>query len=124
MLLKNKVIGSLPVYYLVLSFCSSAILFNDLLQFYLYQIYLFFFLVNLILLIYLVTLLGVDVKKNVVVTISSDKGLCGGINSTSVKISKGIYKLNSGISPKELIFSIFLNLPPPLVGAFWVLLMS
>ncbi|MFQ6664955.1 hypothetical protein Gotur_031882 [Gossypium turneri] len=39
---------------------------------------------------------SVDVKKNVVVTISSDKGLCGGINSTSVKISKGIYKLNSG----------------------------
>ncbi|MBA0674299.1 hypothetical protein Goari_015905 [Gossypium aridum] len=37
-----------------------------------------------------------DVKKNVVVTISSDKGLCGGINSTSVKISKGLHKLNSG----------------------------
>ncbi|KAK8659090.1 hypothetical protein V6N13_029302 [Hibiscus sabdariffa] len=39
---------------------------------------------------------SVDVKKSVVVTISSDKGLCGGINSTSVKISKGIHKLNSG----------------------------
>ncbi|XWS60443.1 hypothetical protein CRYUN_Cryun07bG0036900 [Craigia yunnanensis] len=39
---------------------------------------------------------SVDVKKNVVVTISSDKGLCGGINSTSVKISKGLHKLNSG----------------------------
>ncbi|KHG00461.1 ATP synthase subunit gamma, mitochondrial [Gossypium arboreum] len=39
---------------------------------------------------------GADVKKNVVVTISSDKGLCGGINSTSVKISKGLHKLNSG----------------------------
>ncbi|KAL5544618.1 hypothetical protein UlMin_008402 [Ulmus minor] len=39
---------------------------------------------------------SVDVKKNVVVTISSDKGLCGGINSTSVKISKGVYKLTSG----------------------------
>ncbi|KAK9008827.1 hypothetical protein V6N11_080305 [Hibiscus sabdariffa] len=38
----------------------------------------------------------VDVKKNVFVTISSDKGLCGGINSTSVKISKGLHKLNSG----------------------------
>uniref|UniRef100_K7KKI9 ATP synthase subunit gamma n=1 Tax=Glycine max TaxID=3847 RepID=K7KKI9_SOYBN len=37
-----------------------------------------------------------DVKKNVVVTISSDKGLCGGINSTSVKISRVLYKLNSG----------------------------
>ncbi|KAK4479272.1 hypothetical protein RD792_014783 [Penstemon davidsonii] len=40
--------------------------------------------------------LGVDVKKNVIVTISSDKGLCGGINSTSVKTSRGLYKLNSG----------------------------
>ncbi|XVF49966.1 hypothetical protein PTKIN_Ptkin04bG0058500 [Pterospermum kingtungense] len=39
---------------------------------------------------------SVDVKKNVIVTISSDKGLCGGINSTSVKISKGLRKLNSG----------------------------
>ncbi|TXG51597.1 hypothetical protein EZV62_024121 [Acer yangbiense] len=39
---------------------------------------------------------SVDIKKNVIVTISSDKGLCGGINSTSVKISKAIYKLNSG----------------------------
>lgn len=39
---------------------------------------------------------GVVVKKNVVVTVSSDKGLCGGINSTSVKISKGLHKLNSG----------------------------
>ncbi|KDP31346.1 hypothetical protein JCGZ_11722 [Jatropha curcas] len=39
---------------------------------------------------------SVDVKKNVVVTISSDKGLCGGINSTSVKISKAIHKLTSG----------------------------
>ncbi|TYH24426.1 hypothetical protein ES288_A03G091000v1 [Gossypium darwinii] len=41
-------------------------------------------------------LICADVKKNVVVTISSDKGLCGGINSTSVKISKGLHKLNSG----------------------------
>ncbi|XP_011087347.1 ATP synthase subunit gamma, mitochondrial isoform X1 [Sesamum indicum] len=39
---------------------------------------------------------SVDVKKNVIVTISSDKGLCGGINSTAVKISRGIHKLNSG----------------------------
>ncbi|KAK7411342.1 hypothetical protein VNO78_02775 [Psophocarpus tetragonolobus] len=37
-----------------------------------------------------------DVKKSVVVTISSDKGLCGGINSTSVKISRVLHKLNSG----------------------------
>ncbi|QCE13983.1 F-type H+-transporting ATPase subunit gamma [Vigna unguiculata] len=37
-----------------------------------------------------------DVKKNVVVTVSSDKGLCGGINSTSVKISRVLHKLNSG----------------------------
>ncbi|XP_073152787.1 ATP synthase subunit gamma, mitochondrial-like isoform X1 [Henckelia pumila] len=39
---------------------------------------------------------SVDVKKNVIVTVSSDKGLCGGINSTSVKISRGLYKINSG----------------------------
>lgn len=39
---------------------------------------------------------SVDVKKNVIVTISSDKGLCGGINSTSVKISRGLAKINSG----------------------------
>ncbi|KAK9278096.1 hypothetical protein L1049_027654 [Liquidambar formosana] len=39
---------------------------------------------------------SVDVKKNVIITVSSDKGLCGGINSTSVKISKAVYKLNSG----------------------------
>ncbi|GMN54278.1 hypothetical protein TIFTF001_023402 [Ficus carica] len=39
---------------------------------------------------------SVDVKKNVIVTISSDKGLCGGINSTSVKTSKNIHKLASG----------------------------
>ncbi|KAJ0106406.1 ATP synthase subunit gamma, mitochondrial [Pistacia vera] len=39
---------------------------------------------------------SVDVKKNVIVTISSDKGLCGGINSTSVKTSKALHKLVSG----------------------------
>ncbi|KAL4633478.1 hypothetical protein ACB092_04G125800 [Castanea dentata] len=39
---------------------------------------------------------SVDVKKNVIVTISSDKGLCGGINSTSVKTSKALFKLTSG----------------------------
>ncbi|XP_073008485.1 ATP synthase subunit gamma, mitochondrial-like [Typha latifolia] len=39
---------------------------------------------------------GIDVKKNVIVTISSDKGLCGGINSTSVKVSKALWRLTSG----------------------------
>lgn len=39
---------------------------------------------------------SVSVKKNVIVTISSDKGLCGGINSTSVKISRALRKINSG----------------------------
>ncbi|MED6130607.1 hypothetical protein PIB30_002199 [Stylosanthes scabra] len=39
---------------------------------------------------------SVDVKKSVIVTISSDKGLCGGINSTSVKISRVLHKLSSG----------------------------
>ncbi|CAL4929787.1 unnamed protein product [Urochloa decumbens] len=39
---------------------------------------------------------SVDVKKNVIVTITSDKGLCGGINSTSVKVSRALHKLTSG----------------------------
>lgn len=30
-------------------------------------------------------------------TVSSDKGLCGGINSTSVRVSRGLHKLTSGI---------------------------
>lgn len=38
---------------------------------------------------------SIDVKKNVIVTISSDKGLCGGINSTSVKVSKALYRLTA-----------------------------
>uniref|UniRef100_A0A7N1A614 ATP synthase subunit gamma n=1 Tax=Kalanchoe fedtschenkoi TaxID=63787 RepID=A0A7N1A614_KALFE len=38
---------------------------------------------------------AIDVKKNVVITISSDKGLCGGINSTAVKTSKAIHKYSS-----------------------------
>ncbi|KAH9609496.1 hypothetical protein KSS87_018709 [Heliosperma pusillum] len=43
---------------------------------------------------------SVDVKRNVIVTISADKGLCGGINSTSVKTSRAVNKLNAG-SDKE-----------------------
>uniref|UniRef100_A0A1D1XXT3 ATP synthase subunit gamma, mitochondrial n=1 Tax=Anthurium amnicola TaxID=1678845 RepID=A0A1D1XXT3_9ARAE len=39
---------------------------------------------------------SIDVKKSVIITISSDKGLCGGINSTSVKVSKALYNLTSG----------------------------
>ncbi|CAN6290229.1 unnamed protein product [Urochloa humidicola] len=39
---------------------------------------------------------SVDVKKNVIVTVTSDKGLCGGINSTSVKVSRALHKLTSG----------------------------
>lgn len=39
---------------------------------------------------------SVNVKKNVIVTISSDKGLCGGINSTAVKVSRAVRKLNAG----------------------------
>ncbi|QHO17026.1 hypothetical protein HN51_032674 [Arachis hypogaea] len=39
---------------------------------------------------------SVNVKKSVIVTVSSDKGLCGGINSTSVKISRILHKLSSG----------------------------
>lgn len=50
--------------------------------------------------IVVVIMVLVDVKKNIIVTITSDKGLCGGINSTSVKISKALHKLNSGNSWK------------------------
>ena len=39
---------------------------------------------------------SVDVKKNVIITITSDKGLCGGINSQAVRVSKALYKLISG----------------------------
>jgi len=39
---------------------------------------------------------SVEVKKDVIVTVSSDKGLCGGINSTSVKVSKALHKLTAG----------------------------
>ncbi|KAL9372539.1 hypothetical protein Peur_034783 [Populus x canadensis] len=39
---------------------------------------------------------SVDVKKNEIVTVSSDKGLCGGINSTAVKISRAFNKLTLG----------------------------
>ncbi|KAL9239454.1 hypothetical protein vseg_013774 [Gypsophila vaccaria] len=39
---------------------------------------------------------SVDVKRTVIVTISADKGLCGGINSTSVKTSRAVQKMNAG----------------------------
>ncbi|KAA8542546.1 hypothetical protein F0562_023698 [Nyssa sinensis] len=39
---------------------------------------------------------GIDVKKNVIVTITSDRGLCGGMNSKAVKLSRALYKLNAG----------------------------
>ncbi|KAL9255745.1 ATP synthase subunit gamma, mitochondrial-like protein [Drosera capensis] len=39
---------------------------------------------------------SIVVKKSVVVAISSDKGLCGSINSTSVKTSRALNNLNSG----------------------------
>lgn len=59
---------------------------------YLYWRYgLFLFLLSMCL-----NTLGVDVKKNVIITISSDKGLCGGINSAAVKTSRGLHKLTSG----------------------------
>lgn len=42
---------------------------------------------------------SVNVKKNVIVTVSSDKGLCGGINSTSVKISRALHRINAATGP-------------------------
>lgn len=38
----------------------------------------------------------IDSKKNVIITISSDRGLCGGINSTVVKYSKALFKVING----------------------------
>lgn len=38
----------------------------------------------------------IEAKKNVILTISSDRGLCGGINSSVVKYSKGLFKVNAG----------------------------
>lgn len=66
------------------------------------SIILFFFLALL-----LFCLLGVDVKKNVIVTVSSDKGLCGGINSTAVKVSRAINKLTSGVFFFSFLFHFF-----------------
>lgn len=40
-------------------------------------------------------------KKNVILAISSDRGLCGGINSTVVKLSKGMYRLNATSDSEE-----------------------
>ncbi|KAI5071009.1 hypothetical protein GOP47_0013260 [Adiantum capillus-veneris] len=45
----------------------------------------------------------IDTKKNIVLTISSDRGLCGGINSTVVKLSKGIFKLLESEEPTKYI---------------------
>ncbi|CAM6101873.1 unnamed protein product [Calypogeia fissa] len=42
---------------------------------------------------------AVDVKKKIILTISSDKGLCGGINSTSVKFSKALMRLTQAAGP-------------------------
>jgi F-type H+-transporting ATPase subunit gamma len=39
---------------------------------------------------------GAEVEKNVTVPITSDKGLCGGINSTVAKISRGVLKATDG----------------------------
>ena len=36
----------------------------------------------------------VNVKKKVIVVVSSDKGLCGGINSTSVKYTRAMTRIN------------------------------
>ncbi|KAI4340143.1 hypothetical protein MLD38_025009 [Melastoma candidum] len=39
---------------------------------------------------------SVDAKKNVIITVASDKGLCGGINSNVVKLARVLYQLSSG----------------------------
>lgn len=57
---------------------------------------LFIYLVIRLFLNWFIAAIGVDEKKNVVITISSDKGLCGGNNSTSVKTSRAIRKISDG----------------------------
>lgn len=58
---------------------------------------------------------GAEVEKNVTVPVSSDKGLCGGINSTVTKFTKAIVKTCSGglqlssISCIQLFFGHLLN---------------
>lgn len=37
---------------------------------------------------------AMHVDKNVILTISSDRGLCGGINSTAVKFSRALFRVN------------------------------
>eukprot|EP00898_Chlorokybus_atmophyticus_P001160 jgi/Chlat1/2044/Chrsp17S02522 len=44
---------------------------------------------------------GVDVKRNLTIAVTSDKGLCGGINSTVVKYSRGTHNLLSTDPEKE-----------------------
>eukprot|EP00246_Nothoceros_aenigmaticus_P012081 TRINITY_DN3580_c0_g1_i1.p1 TRINITY_DN3580_c0_g1~~TRINITY_DN3580_c0_g1_i1.p1 ORF type:complete len:340 (+),score=57.37 TRINITY_DN3580_c0_g1_i1:43-1020(+) len=39
---------------------------------------------------------GNDASKHVIVAITSDRGLCGGINSTSVKFSKAVFNIATG----------------------------
>ena len=39
---------------------------------------------------------GADVESNVAVAISSDKGLCGGINSTVSKYTRAVLKTTEG----------------------------
>ncbi|KAH7440181.1 hypothetical protein KP509_04G095200 [Ceratopteris richardii] len=54
-----------------------------------------------------VALLGdhpdIESKKNVILTISSDRGLCGGINSTSVKFSKAMFTLSASEEPAKYV---------------------
>lgn len=45
---------------------------------------------------------GVDVKKNVTVPITSDKGLCGGINTTITKYTRATDAMLSGSSSMHI----------------------
>ena len=39
---------------------------------------------------------GADVENNVTVAYTSDKGLCGGINSTVTKYTRGVVRATEG----------------------------
>lgn len=40
--------------------------------------------------------IGADVENNVTVAYTSDKGLCGGINSTVTKYTRGVLRVTEG----------------------------
>lgn len=53
---------------------------------------------------------GADVENNVTVAYTSDKGLCGGINSTVTKYTRGVLRVTEGGELSKHLCSIFCTL--------------